>query len=61
MNVHVYQSPLTGHWIVDKTGTRDRPGRTQRQGWRRLPDALVCAWEWVAEQPNIFTGVAVQR
>ena len=61
MSIHVYQSPLTGHWIADRHGTKDYPGSSQaRQGWRRMTDAIVCAWEWVAATPSIYDGVRVQ-
>lgn len=60
MNIHVYQSPVTGHWLVDKYGTRDRPS-TWRQGWRSKVDALAGAWGLVAERPGRFDGVVVAQ
>jgi hypothetical protein len=60
MIVNVYQSDLTGHWIVDKHGTKENPG-SARQGWRSLHDALAYAWTWVTGMPNIYKDVRVQR
>lgn len=34
----VYQSDLTGHWIVDEFGTKENPG-SRRQAWRSKEDA----------------------
>lgn len=60
MAVHVYQSYLTGHWIVDRNGTKSYPGSC-REGYRKLPDALVAAWGWVQEHPKTYNDVVVQR
>ena len=38
----VYQSTLTGHWIVDEYGSKEHPG-SKRQGWRNHKDALADA------------------
>lgn len=40
--INVYRSDLTGHWIVDTAGTKERPGSAQRrQGFRKHSDALA--------------------
>lgn len=60
MNIHVYQSELTGHWIVDKHGTKTYPS-TARQGWRHKHDAIAYAWTWVTGMPSLYKNVWVER
>lgn len=58
--VHVYQSALTGHWLVDKHGTRQCPGDC-RVGYRKQADALTEAWAVVQQSPSLYNDVVVQR
>lgn len=59
MDIHVYQSALTGHWLVDLHGTKGSPSR-QREGFKEKPVALAEAWRLVAEKPHTYKDVVVQ-
>lgn len=59
MNVNVYQSSLTGHWLVDKHGSKQHPGH-DREGFRDKWDALTSAWSMVADMPSLYANVVVQ-
>jgi hypothetical protein len=56
--IHVYKSKLTGHWIVDKSGTKERPGYYpwSREGFRHWEDAIAWAFIYADERPRQWYG-----
>ena len=56
--INVYQSELTGHWIVDQGGTKERPGSPERrQGFRQHADALAEATRLAANKTAMYAKI----